>query len=98
MTAAAYFVLLLPALAGTGQPVPPPTREPDELLLQKLGVDSEAETLLTFARLRVEPPTPSEIRAAIQAVLTGEPKERSAAQVRLLAAGPAALPYLQRAA
>jgi len=96
MTSAATFLLLVSTLVGPAQPAT--TREPDELLLQRVGVEPEADALSRFARLRVESPSPAAIRAAIQAVASGTDKERSDASVLLLAAGPAALPYLQRGA
>ncbi len=96
MSAAVTLLLLLPTVVGS-EPATL-TAEPDELLLQKLGVDPTAEALLTFARLRVTPPTPAEIRSALESVRTGAASDRAVACVRLLAAGPLALPHVQRAA
>lgn len=90
-------LLVLITLAVPGQQAEP-AREPDELLLQQVGVPADADTLLTLVRLRAGATLPAaDVRAAIAAVLTGKDTERTAAQVKLLGAGAAALPFLRRA-
>src|SRR5262245_49137048 len=94
---AASSVLLLMILATSGQ-MPPAGREPDELFLQQLGITADAESLLAIVRGRSGTPLRAdEIRAAIDTIRTGTEAQRSAAQLKLLAAGPGILPYLRRA-
>jgi HEAT repeat protein len=100
MTAAVSVLLLgLVFQPSTGlAPSVSPAREPDELLLQQVGLSADADTLLTFARLRASSGLrPEEVRAAIDAILSGTEAQRAAAQLQLFGAGPGVLPYLRRA-
>jgi HEAT repeat protein len=94
---AASSVLLLMTLATSGQTAPA-GREPDELFLQQVGITADAESLLAFVRGRTGTPLRAdEVRAAIETIRTGNETQRSAAQLKFLAAGPCVLPYLRRA-